>query len=166
MILQVFVHIQSVQIFGVETGQQHIHHNGNVNFVFMRIICVGIFLVFNPLLYVLIIPIKIVDVMAGSILLVIFFDNPHQCLFLFVRLFFIVFFFLGKILLNLLNILISFCRWRKHTSDIQRHEFIVSSINAILLSFFEQVVILNGIVDRCSSQDSVVSPVVRHSIML
>ena len=132
----------------------------------MRIICVGIFLVFNSLLYVLIIPIKIVDVMAGSILLVIFFDNPHQCLFLFVRLFFIVFFFLGKILLNLLNILIPFRRWRKYTCDIQWHELTVSSINTILLSFFEQVVILNGVIDRCRGQDSVVSSVVRHSIML
>lgn len=71
MINEPFVHIQRIEELRIESCQQHIDHNGDVYFVWVRIIFVAIFLVLDALLHILVIGIKLFDDMVGAILSVI-----------------------------------------------------------------------------------------------
>lgn len=76
VVFQVFVHVQGVQVFAVETSEQHIHHYRYINLVW-RIIFVAIFLVFDTALYILIIQIELVDAVVGSVLQIEVGNNFH-----------------------------------------------------------------------------------------
>ena len=49
MVFEVLVHVQGVEVFGVEAGEQHVHHDGDVDFVFARVVGVAVFVVFDAL---------------------------------------------------------------------------------------------------------------------
>src|SRR5689334_17086908 len=77
VVLKVLVNVERVQIFRVEAGEEHVHNDGNIDFLgaFARQIGVGELLVFNPLLDVLIIKIKLADGMIGAIAGVVVSDD-------------------------------------------------------------------------------------------
>ena len=52
MVLEVFIHVDGVQELGVEAGEQHIHHDNNVNLLRMRQVLIGVLLIFEALLHV------------------------------------------------------------------------------------------------------------------
>ena len=68
MVLEVFIHIHGVEVFGIETGEQYIDHNHHVDFVVVRVIGLGVFLVLNALLYILVIQIEFVNAVIGFVL--------------------------------------------------------------------------------------------------
>ena len=94
MVFQVFVHIQGVQVFAVKTCKQHIYHNGNVNLVFVRIIFVAVFLVFDASLHILIIQVEKINFVACTKLFVVIGYNGFECRFLFFWILFVIFFLL------------------------------------------------------------------------
>ena len=75
MVLEIFIDIERVQIFAVESGQQHIDDDGDIDFVFVRIVFVGILVVFDAFLNILIVHIEFTDAVVGTVLVVVVFDN-------------------------------------------------------------------------------------------
>ena len=75
MIFEGFIHVQGVQVLGIKTREQHIHHDGDIDFVFVGIIPVGVLLVFDALLHILIVQIKFIDAVIGVIFFIIIGDN-------------------------------------------------------------------------------------------
>ena len=75
MVLEIFIDIERVQIFAVESSQQHIDDDGDVDFVFVRIVFVGILVVFDAFLNILIVHVEFTDAVVGTVLAVVVFDN-------------------------------------------------------------------------------------------
>ena len=75
MVLEIFIDIERIQIFAVESGQQHIDDDGDVDFVFVRIIFVRILVVFDAFLNILIVHVKFTDAVVGVVLAVVIFNN-------------------------------------------------------------------------------------------
>ena len=94
MINQFFIYIQRVEELRVESGQQHIDHNGDIYFVGMWIIFITILLIFDTLLYVLIVRVKLFNDIISAILLVIISNNLLQCLFFAIGFLLVVYLFL------------------------------------------------------------------------
>src|SRR5690554_7611193 len=65
MVFQVLIHVQGVQVLAIKTGEQHIHHNGDVNLVFVGIVFVTVLLIFDAALHILIVQVKIIDIVIG-----------------------------------------------------------------------------------------------------
>ena len=53
MKLQVLIDVQPIKLFGIKTGQQHIHRNSHFYFIFIRVILVAVFIVLDALLHIL-----------------------------------------------------------------------------------------------------------------
>jgi hypothetical protein len=52
MVFEVFIHIQGVQEFRVETGEQHVDHNHKINLLRVLQVLIGVLLIFDALLHV------------------------------------------------------------------------------------------------------------------
>ena len=154
MILQVLIHIERIQILGVKARQQHIHHNCNIYLIFMGIVLIGVLLALDAFLHILIIGIKLSYRMVCAILLVIIINDSHECSLFQIRLFLIVYALLLQILLNLHDVPIPFSWRRKHTSNVQRLEGLVYYL-LFSLHLFEQLIILNGLIDRPSCKECI-----------
>ncbi len=67
VMLEVLVHIERVQVFGIEAGEQHVHHDGDVDLVLRHAwrslsqVGVGPLLVFDALLHILVVEIELAD---------------------------------------------------------------------------------------------------------
>src|SRR5690606_1363717 len=108
-----------VQVLAVKTREQHIHYNGDINLVFMRIVFVAVLLIFDATLHILIVQVKIIDIVIGAVLGIVVRNDFFQGGFFLFRILLVVFFFLWQIFLNLLHVFSAFGRRRKHASDIQ-----------------------------------------------
>ena len=75
MVLEVIIDIERIQIFAVESGQQHIDDDGDVDFVFVRIVFVGILVVFDAFLNILIVHVEFTDAVVSMVLSVVIFNN-------------------------------------------------------------------------------------------
>ena len=75
MVLEIFIDIERVQIFAVESGQQHIDDDGDVDFVFVRIVFIGILVVFDAFLNILIVHVEFTDAVVSAVLAVVIFNN-------------------------------------------------------------------------------------------
>ena len=63
MVLEVLVHVERVQVLGVEAGEQHVHHDGDVDLLapLLRQVGVGELLVLDALLHVLVVEVELAD---------------------------------------------------------------------------------------------------------
>jgi uncharacterized phage infection (PIP) family protein YhgE len=117
---QILIDIQCVEILGVESGQQHVDNDSDIDFVLVRDVLIAVFLRFYSTLNILIIGIELRNRMIRAVLPIVIIDDPTQSGFLFVGIFLIVETLLGQILLNLLHVLVAFGRRREDTGYIQR----------------------------------------------
>ena len=101
VVLEVFVHIQGVEVFAVKPGEQHVHHDGDVDFVVrgrrksLAQVCVGPLVVFNALLYVLVVQVELADGVVGAIAGVVAGQDGFEGGFFALGVHLVVFFFLG-----------------------------------------------------------------------
>ena len=152
MMFEIFVHIQGVEEFGIKTGEQHIHHNGDVDLLRVRQVLIGILLILDALLYVLIVQIKFIDAVICVVAGIIVGNNSFESSLFFFGSFGIIVLFLWQVFLNLLHILVAFRRWGKHTGDVQRLIVAVRR-RALCLNLFEKLIILYRVNDaRCGKQ--------------
>ena len=77
----------------------------------------------------------------------------------------VVLLLLGKVLLDLLDVLVAFRRWREDGSDLEREELWVGGL-PFGLEVLEDFVILDGLVDRGGSEQRVEASVSARSVML
>ncbi|MPN02116.1 hypothetical protein SDC9_149329 [bioreactor metagenome] len=60
----------------------------------MRIIGVAVFMIFDTLLYILIIQVELIDVVIRAVLFIVILNDSFQCRFLLIRILLVVLFFL------------------------------------------------------------------------
>lgn len=64
---QVLVDIEGVEVFRIEAGEKHIDNDRDVDLLCGWVVGVRPLLVFDPLLYILIVKIELADAMIGAI---------------------------------------------------------------------------------------------------
>ena len=112
----------------------------------MCIILVAILLVFNALLHILIVRIKLIHTMICAKLFVIIVNYSGQCGLFQVGFLLVILLLLRQIFLNLLDVTIALSWWREYAGNIQR--LILTIVGHFLcLCFFEQMIIFNGFID-------------------
>ena len=150
VVLEVLVDVNSVEVHGVKAGKKHVNDDGDINLFLALVgqVTVGELLILDALLDILIVEVEIVEVVVCPILVVVVSDNGLESGFFPFRVVPIVFLLLGEILLNLLNVLVALCRRREDGGNLQGHELTVGGF-PLSLQLLENLVILNGIVDRC-----------------
>ena len=165
MIFEGFIHVQGVQVFGIKTGEQHIHHDGDIDFAFARIIPVGVLLVFDALLHILIVQIKFIDAVVGTELGVVIGDHFLKRGRFLSGLFPVIRFFLWQIFLYLPHVFVALGGRREDAGNIQGRIVLVFS-PLFCLHPFEQPVVFDGLVDRCRCQKRVEAALVGGGIVL
>lgn len=90
MPFQILIDIQCVEILGVESGQQHVDNDSDIDLVLMRDVPVAIFLRFDSALNILIIGIELRNRVIRAVLPIVIVDNPPQSGFFLVGVFLIV----------------------------------------------------------------------------
>ena len=164
MPFQILIDIQRIQIFGIESGQQHIDDDGNIDLILMRNIFIAVLLRLDTTLNILIIGIEFRNRMIRPVLLIVIVDNPTQRGFLFAGIFLVIETLLGQILLYLLHILVAFGRRREDTCDIQRFIFGIFCFS-LLLNLLEQVIVFDSIVYAAGGHDGIESTEIRGRIV-
>ena len=122
VISQGFVHVQRVEEFGVEAGEQHVHHDHHVDFVRARQVAIGILLVLDALLHILIVTVEFVDGVVGAISLVVIGDDGVQRFLLFFGFDGVVDLLLRQVLLDLPHVLVALGGRGEDAGDVQRLE--------------------------------------------
>ncbi len=113
VVLQVLVDIERVEVMGVESGEQHVDNDGDVDLLGTLVgqVAIGEALVLDALLDILVVVVEIEEVVVGAVPLVVVGDDGFQRGLFPFGLVAVVFLFLGKIFLNLLNVLVTL-GWR------------------------------------------------------
>jgi len=78
VVLEVFVHVQGVEVLGVETGEQHVHDEGDVDLLRGRQVGVGPLLVFDALLHVLVVEVEVGQAVVGAKARVVVGDDARE----------------------------------------------------------------------------------------
>ena len=146
VVLEVFVHIQGVEVFAVNAGEQHVHDDGDVDLLGGRVVSIRPLLGFDALLNVLVIQVKKTNGVVGAEARVVVGQDGFERGFFTVGVNLVVLFFLRQVFLYLLHVGIALGGWRKHASDVERHKVGVSGVFSGL-GHFEERLVLNGVVD-------------------
>ena len=154
MVLEVLVHVQGVEVFAVKAGQQHVHHDGDVNFLRCGEVAVGPLLVFDALLNVLVIQVKFAQLVVGAIAGVVAGQNGFERGFFAFGVLLVVLLFLRQIFLNLLDVGVALGRGREDAGDVERHKLGFGGL-FVCLQLCKQLVVFNGVVDAGGGQHGV-----------
>ena len=122
VVFEVLVYIERVQVFGIEAGEQHVHHNGNVDLLRGGIVGVRPLLVFDALLHILIVKIEFAKDVVGTVSIVVIGEDGLEGVHFQLGFNFIIRLFLRQVFLNLLDVAVPFCGRRKDACDVQRFE--------------------------------------------
>src|SRR5208282_1760075 len=122
VVLQVLIHIKRVQVFGIEAGEQHVHHDDDVDLFFALVghVLIGKLLILDARLHILVVEIEFADTVIGAKAGVVVGDDGLERLLFLLRFLFVVGFFLWQVFLNLLHILVALGGRREHAGDVQR----------------------------------------------
>jgi hypothetical protein len=162
---QVLVHVEGVEILRIKPGKEHVHHDGNVDLLFVRQVPVWIFLVLYALLDVLVVKIEGEEVETRAVTGVVIGDDRLERVFLPVGLLPVVGELLRQVFLKLGDVLVAVRRRREHAGDVERLEGFVLCL-ALGLDLLEQVVILDGVINRGDGQKRVEPAMVGGPVML
>ena len=154
VVLEVLVHIERVQIFGIEAGEQHVHNDGDVDFLCVGKVGIGPLLVFDALLHVLIVQVELADAVVGAVTGVVVGEDGLEGFLLLLWLDGVVRFFLRQVFLNLLHVGIALGGRREDASDIQRLEVGVGLL-FFCLQLCEQAVVFDSVIDGRSGEQGI-----------
>ena len=154
VVLQVLVHVQRVQVLAVKPGEQHVHHDGDVDLLRCGVIGVGPLLVLDALLHVLVVQVELAHGVVGAVARVVARQDRPERRLLALGIVFVVGLFLRQVLLQLPHVGVTVSGRREHAGDVQGHEVRVG-LGLGLLQCAEQGVVLNGIVDAGGGQDRI-----------
>ena len=146
VVLEVLVHVERVQVFGIKAGEQHVHDDGDVDFLRGGVIGVGPLLVFDALLDVLIVEIELGDAMVGAVAGVVLGEDGLEGGLFLIGLDLVVGPLLGQVFLDLPHIGIALGGRGEDAGDGER--FVVG-IGGLLLGLQggKQRVVFDGVVD-------------------
>jgi len=159
VVLEVLVHVQGVEVLGVEAGEQHVHDDGDVDllgvvWINLAQVGVGVLLILDALLHVLVIEIEFADAVAGSVAGVVVGDDAGERGLLAFWVLLVVGLFLRQVFLNLLHVLIAFGGRGEDAGDVERCKIGVLRPD-FALHGLEQVVVFDGVVNAGGGQDGV-----------
>ncbi len=163
--LEVLIHVQGVQILRIEAGQQHVHHDGEIDLLLARQVAVGVLLVFDALLDVLVIEVEAIQRKVGAVAGVVIRDDFFERFPFFVRVFAVVELLLGQVLLQLGDVAVAARRWGEDTGHVQRLEVGVFLLPAGL-DLPKELVVLDGVVDAGGGQQRIEPAVIRRGVVL
>jgi len=154
VVLEVLIDVEGVQIFGIEAGKQHIHHDDDIDLLRVGQVLVGILLILDAFLHILIVKIELAHAVIAAVSGVVVGDDGLEGRLLFIRRLFVIGFFLRQVFLNLLHILVAFGGRREHAGHVQRLEVRVSGL-FFRLDGLEQSMVFDGVIDRGRSQNRI-----------
>ena len=128
-------------------------------------VAVGEQLIFDALLDVLLVEVEVVDVVVRAIPLVVVSDDGLKRGLLALGIVPVVLFFLGEVLLDLLDVLVTLRRRREDGGDLERDELGVGGL-PFGLELLEDFVVLDGVVDRGCSEQRVETSAAGRGIVL
>ena len=103
MVLEVLVHVERVQELGVEAGEQHVYHDGDVDLLRCGQVRIRPLLVLDAFLHVLVVQVEVVDRVVCTEVLVVIGDYCREGFLLLLRVLPVVLAFLWQIFLDLAN---------------------------------------------------------------
>ena len=160
VVLELLIDVEGVEEFGVETSEQHVDDDGDVDLVGLgpgrglAEVGQGEFLGLDAVLHVLIVGVEIAQAVVGAEAVVVIAEDRFEGLFLFVGRGLVVGLFLWEVFLQLLYVRIALGRWREDAGDVERAEVGVG-ILAGGLHLLEAVEVGDGIVDRGGGEHGV-----------
>ncbi len=122
VVLEILVDVEGVEIFGVEAGEQHVHHDDDVDLLGVGQVLVGVLVILDALLHVLIVKIELANTVVAAVLGIVVGDDGFERRLLALRVLLVVGLFLGQVFLNLLHVLVAFGGRREYAGDVQRLE--------------------------------------------
>lgn len=152
--LEVLVHVQGVEVLGVEAGEQHVHDDGDVDLLGMGKVGVGILLILDALLHVLVVEVEFADAVVGAEAGVVVGDDAGERRLLAFRVLLVVDLFLRQVFLNLLHVLVSLGGRGEDAGDVERCKVRVQ-LPHFVLHGLEQGVVFDGVVDAGGGQHGV-----------
>ena len=167
VVLEFLVDVESVEVHGVEAGEEHVDDDGDVDLLLALAgqVAVGKLLVLDALLDVLVVEVEVVDVVVRAVLLVVVSDDGLERGLLALGVVPVVLLLLGKVLLDLPNVRVALRGRREHGGDLERHELGVGGL-ALGLELLEDLVVLDGVVDRGGGQQRVEASASGRGIVL
>ena len=167
VVLEVLVDVERVEELGVEACEEHVDDDGDVDLFLALVgqVAVGEQLIFDALLDVLLVEVEVVDVVVRAIPLVVVSDDGLERGLLALGVVLVVLLLLGEVLLDLLDVLVAL-RWRREDrSDLEGDELGVVGL-ALGLKLLEDLVVLDGVVDRGGGQQRVEASASGRGIVL
>ena len=124
VVLEVLVHIERVQVFGIKAGEQHVHHDDDVDLLLALAgqVLIGELLILDALLHILVVEVEFVDAVIGAKAGVVVGDDGLERLLFLLGVLLVVGFFLRQVFLNLLHVLVALGGRREDAGDVQRYE--------------------------------------------
>ena len=156
VVLEVLVDIERVEVHGIEAGEEHVDDYGDVDLLGALVgqVAVGELLILDALLDVLVVEVEVVDVMVRAIPLVVVGDYGLERGLLALGVVPVVLLLLREVLLDLLDVLVALSWWREDGGDLEGNELGVVGLT-LGLKLLEDLVVLDRVVDRGSSQQRV-----------
>ena len=165
MVLEVLVHVQGVEVLGVEAGEQHVHDDGDVDFLHMRQVGIGVLLILDALLHILVVEVEFADAVVGAVAGVVVGDDAGERRLLALGVLLVVGLFLRQVFLNLLHVLVALGRRGEDAGDVEWREVWVQPPHFVLYGL-KQGVVLDGVVDAGGGQQGVELALVGGGVVL
>jgi hypothetical protein len=90
VVFEVLVDVEGVEVFGIEAGEQHVDHEGDVDLLGVGQVGIGVLLILDALLHVLIVEVEFADAVVAAVLGVVVGDDGLEGGFLLVGLLFVI----------------------------------------------------------------------------
>ena len=165
MVLEILVHIEGFEVLGIEAGEQHVHHDGEVDLLLVRQVAVGVFLVLDAFLHVLIVEIKGANIEVDTVLPVVVSYDGLESIFLPVRVLLVVGLLLRQVFLQLGHILVALRGRGEDAGDVQRDEVLIR-LGPPGLDLVEQVEVFDGVINGGSGQQGIKTPQIAGPVVL
>ena len=154
VVLELLVHVDCVQVFRIKAGEQHVHHDGDVDLLRGGVVGVRPLLILDALLHILIVEIEFGDAVVRAVAGIVIGEDGFERRFLAHGIRFVVLLFLGQVFLDLLHIGIALGGRGENAGDVQRLEVGVGSL-FLFLHRFEQPVVFDGVIDGGGGEDGI-----------
>ena len=153
------------QVFGIEAGEEHVHHEGDVDFLRVGQVGIGPLLVFDALLHILIVEVELAEGVIGAVAGVVVGEDGLEGGFFLLGLDGVAFFFLRQVFLDLLHIGIALGGRGEDAGDIERLEVGVGGL-LFRLHLGEEAVVFDGVVDGGGGEQGIEAALAGGGVVL
>ena len=161
MVLQAFVHIEGVEVFGVEAGQEHVDDDGDVDLLLPGHILSALPL--DALLHVAVVAVKLLDTEVPAVGLSVNTDDTPEGFLLAQRVHLVVLPLLVKLFLYLHDVAVALGWGREEAGDAEG--LVGRILLALELDLIKDLAVFDGVVDAGGGKEGIEAAVVRHLVV-